>query len=87
MTRFCGSKAKRLFEGNIGNNENVKSGAESHVPSGNTGQGVYLCGKLKEFNSVGVAKANSAAQAREMVLISQSHMGNTRKLTILAWSE
>ena len=58
MTRFCGSKAKILFEGNNGNVEYVKSGAESHVPSGNTGQGVYLCGKLKEFNSVGVAKAN-----------------------------
>ena len=33
------------------------SGAGSHDPSRNTGQGVQFCGKLKWVNHVGVAKA------------------------------
>jgi len=36
-----------------------------HVPSGNTGQGVYFCGELKEFNSVGIAKANARKAIEE----------------------
>ena len=60
-------------------------GPGSHVPSRNTGRGVYRCGELKGLKPVGEGKPKCEQPACRRVAESErarSHIGQTRNRVI-----